>query len=292
MGIDSNGLKSVIYAKKLGVDFTKMAMIGRQEFHLSRKQFQRIMADFQMPVSDEQAAKILEKRCCYTEEFFRHLGAKEVHSFDNSNYEQATHIHDMNQPIPDDLKERYSLVLDSGSLEHVFNFPTAIRNCMEMTKTGGYFIGITPANDFFGHGFYQFSPELFFTMFTEENGFEMTKLLVYGDYVGSRWYDVRAPETVRGRVALTSSIPIFILVIARRISVKPIFSVQPQQSDYVALWEGVRTHNHPANKSRFKQFAQDHLRLLIRLRKAIWPETTFANRALFVPFDLHRECSS
>ena len=285
MGLDSNGLKALIYAKKLGVDFTNTAMIGRQELHLSRKQFQRTMADFQMPVSDEQAAKILEKSHCYSEELFRHLGAKEVHSFDNSNYEQATHIHDMNLSIPDDLKERYSLVLDAGSLEHVFNFPTAIRNCMEMTKTGGYYIGITPANDFFGHGFYQFSPEMFFTLFTEQNGFEMTKLIVYGDYVGSRWYEVRAPETVGGRVSLQSSIPVYIFVVAHRISVKPIFSLPPQQSDYAAVWEGVRTNNYVL-PNRVKHFAQHHLCMLIRLRKAIWPETTFSNRALFVPLDL------
>src|SRR5712672_1976568 len=105
MGLDPNGVKSVLYAKRLGVDPTKTALIGRQQLCLSRKQLQRILAAFQVPVTDEQLAKILEKRNCYSEEFFRHLGAKEVHSFDVSDYERATHIHDMNQPIPDDLKE-------------------------------------------------------------------------------------------------------------------------------------------------------------------------------------------
>src|SRR5438477_418150 len=79
--------------------------------------------------------------------------------------------HDMNEPIPDKFKETYTAVLDGGSLEHVFNFPVAIKNCMEMVKVGGHYLAITPANNFFGHGFYQFSPELYFTVLSKENGF-------------------------------------------------------------------------------------------------------------------------
>ena len=69
------------------------------------------------------------------------------------------------------LKNKYTLVIDGGCLEHIFNFPVAIKNCMEMLQEGGHFIGITPANNLMGHGFYQFSPELYFRIFSKENGF-------------------------------------------------------------------------------------------------------------------------
>ena len=65
----------------------------------------------------------------------------------------------MNTPIYGSLKNRFSALLDAGTIEHVFNFPQAIRNCMEMVKVGGHFIQVTVANNFIGHGFYQFSPE-------------------------------------------------------------------------------------------------------------------------------------
>jgi 2-polyprenyl-3-methyl-5-hydroxy-6-metoxy-1,4-benzoquinol methylase len=54
-------------------------------------------------------------------------------------------------------------VFDGGTLEHIFDYPTAIKNCMKMVKPGGHLLLTTPANNWFGHGFYQFSPELFYS---------------------------------------------------------------------------------------------------------------------------------
>ena len=96
---------------------------------------------------------------------------KDTISIDASAYENATMVHDMNLPVGDELKQKFSVVIDGGTLEHVFNFPTAIRNCMEMLKVGGHFFAHTMANNFMGHGFYQFSPELFYRVFSPENGF-------------------------------------------------------------------------------------------------------------------------
>ena len=44
-----------------------------------------------------------------------------------------------------------------------------------MVKLGGHFIGVYPIDNFCGHGFYQFLPELFFRCFSQENGFESLK---------------------------------------------------------------------------------------------------------------------
>jgi hypothetical protein len=47
---------------------------------------------------------------------------------------------------------------------------------MDLLKVGGTFVASTPANYFMGHGFYQFSPELFFRLFCPENGFRLAEL--------------------------------------------------------------------------------------------------------------------
>jgi 2-polyprenyl-3-methyl-5-hydroxy-6-metoxy-1,4-benzoquinol methylase len=65
----------------------------------------------------------------------------------------------MNLPISETLRQRYSVVYDGGKLEHVFNQPQALKNCMEMVRVGGYFLQTNTANKFMGHGFWQFSPE-------------------------------------------------------------------------------------------------------------------------------------
>jgi hypothetical protein len=88
-----------------------------------------------------------------------------VVTLDNSAYEGAAIVIDLNAPLPDALKNRFTAVIDGGCLEHIFNFPQAIKNSMEMLSIGGHFLGITPANNFCGHGFYQFSPGALFSHF-------------------------------------------------------------------------------------------------------------------------------
>jgi hypothetical protein len=155
----------------------------------------------------------------------------------------------MNRPITETLKGKFSVVIDAGTLEHVFNYPVAIKNCMEMLQAGGHFISITPANNFMGHGFYQFSPELFFSVFKLNNGFEIVKLLVCENYDGAQWYKVSKPKgDISGRVTLVNHHPVYMMCIARRLDdmCEP-FKTTPQQSDYIEAWTQT---DKPPSKSR------------------------------------------
>jgi hypothetical protein len=138
----------------------------------------------------------------------------------------------MNHPIPEALKGTYQTVIDSGTLEHVFNFPVAIKNCMELIKINGHYIGITPCNNFFGHGFYQFSPELYYRVFSKENGFEVQKMIFFIDDNSTSFFDVKDPAVVRERVILNNAYPSYLFVFARKVSQEEIFKNVPQQSDY------------------------------------------------------------
>lgn len=108
-----------------------------------------------------------------------------------------------------------------------------------MLKTGGHYIGITPVNNLMGHGFYQFSPELYYNIFCEDNGFTVVKMVMYSSYgnkLFSDWYEVMNPKSVRSRVMFTNSFPTYLMVLAKKICDKNIFSRGPQQSDYETLW--------------------------------------------------------
>src|SRR5690606_18138908 len=116
----------------------------------------------------------------YADDFLRDaLGARELDVMDYSAYEGAAVIHDLNQPVPGALHERFDAVIDGGALEHIFNFPVALSNLMNMTKPGGRVFLFLPANNLCGHGFYQFSPELMFRVFTEANGFETERVTLW-----------------------------------------------------------------------------------------------------------------
>ena len=142
------------------------------------------------------------------------------------------------------MKRRFTVVFDGGSLEHIFNFPVAIRNCMEMVQCNGHFIGIVPCNNYMGHGFYQFSPELFFRIFTEENGFKMEKMILYETSPMARWYQVFDPQEIGRRVEVRTRRNTLLIIQARKVAVKSLFTTTPQQSDYAAIWQGCNKDGH------------------------------------------------
>jgi hypothetical protein len=172
----------------------------------------------------------------FAEPVFKALGARSVCSIDASAYEGADLVRDLNKPVDANLKEKFDLIYDGGTLEHVFNFPMALQNCMEMVREGGRLFTHTAANNWCGHGFYQFSPELFYSVLCHANGFEVERMIIHvvGPY--NRWYEVADPRAIRSRVELITFFPMQLLIQARRTKVVPIFSKTPQQSDYLLRW--------------------------------------------------------
>ena len=178
MGLDINGVKLLLHARQFDVDFRRVITIGRQMLYVKQHDLKRLFEQAGLPGLSEAEGLGPGN---YAESFLKLLGAEITDSLDASAYEEATIIHDLNQPLPEELHSRYSLVIDGGSLEHVFDFPMAAKNCMDLLEEEGSYIGITPANNFLGHGFYQFSPELYFRVFSPDNGFRVLKMYLYAD---------------------------------------------------------------------------------------------------------------
>lgn len=241
MGLDANGARFLLYAERLGANFEQTAMIGRQSLDLTKAELRESFQAFGNPVDNLVIDQIFSTGNGFAEPLLAQLGAKDIHSFDFSAYEGATHIHDMNRIVPTEFMDRYSVVLDGGSLEHMFNFPVAIKNCMEMLRIGGHYLCITPANNFMGHGFYQFSPELYFSVFAEQNGFELTSLIAFEDRTGTTWYSVKSPIKSKSRILLVNDRPVYLLVVAKKLAKKNIFDSIPQQSDYITAWNSEET---------------------------------------------------
>lgn len=237
MGLSSHGTKSLMYAKAQGVCFTRTAMIGRQELHLSADAFRTNLSLFGYARAANNVKELMGKAGGFAEPFLETLGAIQICSFDFSDYEGASNVHDFNSPIDESFKNRFTAVIDGGTLEHIFNFPMAIKNCMEMVEIGGHFIGLSPTNNFVGHGFYQFSPELFFRIFSEPNGFRIVRMIIFEGRPEAEWFEVADPDAIKERVSLVNSQQTNLLVIAEKVASVQIFAAPPQQSDYVALWK-------------------------------------------------------
>lgn len=235
MGISWHTARFLVSCHNAGTQFEEVATIGRQNLYTRPAEIEEFFEEYSCQATD--GFKGLRENPIYSEPLFEALGSKRVVSVDASDYEGATLVHDMNQPIPESQKAQFDVVFDGGTLEHVFNFPTAIRNCMEMVKLGGHLIMSTPMNGFAGHGFYQFSPELLYRIFSEKNGFQVERMIAFEYYYRSKWYEIADPERVRSRIELVrSEHQVGMIVRARRTRVREIFEQTPQQSDYAATW--------------------------------------------------------
>lgn len=244
MGIDIAGLRFLRYAlsgQALGDTLT----LGRQEIHISAQILRHETGMTNPDASNPFCEWLLETS----------FSASKVASMDISNYEHATLIHDINKPIPIALMNRFDSVLDFGTLEHVFNFPQAVQNCIAMCKTDGMIVHVLPANNQCGHGFWQVSPELFFSLYNETNGFCDTEVYLVSPNRPSEFFRVKKPTN--GQRANVKSKNDLVVAVFTRKSRNQIGDLSVQQSDYVEEWSNQHhtTHSTPSNDSPLKRWA-------------------------------------
>ena len=240
MALDLNSVKLLLWAKNLGVSFERILTLGRQNLYCSRAKLKCALRDFGIPATPEQIDRCFQHEVfhpVFADEFLRLLGAQNPVSVDQSDFEGATLLHDLNDPFPEQLHGQFDLVLDGGTLEHIFDYPKALRNCMELVRIGGHLVTITPSSGHTGHGFYQFSPELFFRVFSADNGFALRKIVFFDvRKEESTFYEVNDPYATGQRGELRTGTALLLFVLAEKIANVPVFANRPQQSDYAADW--------------------------------------------------------
>lgn len=234
MGIDNHVLKFLKYSsikKKFNLTIT----IGRQEIKDTEQNLKKLLNNQYY------------KKSKYSENLLAgNFGSTKIDSIDNNNFEKATHIHNMNDPLPEKLLKNYDTVIDGGCLEHIFNVPQALKNCSFLLKPGGQIIHILPANNFCGHGFYQFSPELFFCVYSNKNGYDQTEIFLADLTDINHWYKVKKPESGI-RVNVRNSNNLYILI--RSVLKNNNFDHSNiQQSDYVFRWNRIKNNDNNNNQ--------------------------------------------
>jgi hypothetical protein len=235
MGIITSFAALLVRARADGVPFDASATIGRQTLAVPLNDlaaFARRLAIAE-PDWDTFAAD------GYAEDFFASfLGAERVTSFDASSYQGASVVHDFNTPLPPDYAGVFDAVVDGGTMEHIFDIKQVLTNYMQLVKVGGSVFIHTNANNLCGHGFYQFSPEFFYRVFTEANGFRVEQLcLIETPFIfleksgAQRVYEAADPSSVGKRAVIITDKPVSVFVHARRIADRRPFVTPPCQSD-------------------------------------------------------------
>jgi hypothetical protein len=242
MGLTSTDLSLLIELRKRRSALLRVATIGRLTLHVHPREIARLVRlyphcsairSYRWGDNAEGVLKTI-------------TGAHEIVSIDYSDYEGATVVHDMNTPIGasrPDMIGQFDLVIDGGTLEHVFNVPTALGNVMGLCRIDGFVLMANPSNNLCGHGFYQFSPELMYRVFSEVNGFCVDTVLLTVCKAMSverdpspRTFRVDDPAKSGRRIMIRNRRPVVIRTLARKISSIGLQYGNVQQSDYSAMW--------------------------------------------------------
>ena len=215
MGIDITALELILlsqrYVKKL--KNTDILTLGRQQIHISRN-------DINNSLNKYNFVHLIDKfnYYDYSENLFRQLlNGNSVDSIDNSNYENANIIHNLN--LPYNSSKKYQYIYDGGTIEHIFNIPQVIENVINMLDVDGLFVSVTCNNNFSGHGMYQFSPEFFLSSLNKKYGMKIEAIYIGKVHTGfEEWIDVNDYKGGRNCSKFDTNDPVYILTIARKIS--------------------------------------------------------------------------
>jgi len=239
MGLDSTSLSFLAYCARSN-PLGNILTLGRQFIskNLTENYYKEIINEKKYSdlsfLNDKFCERLLIKG----------LGAKTVKSLDASEYENADFIQDLNVPLKENLMDKkFDTIVDLGTLEHVFNIPQAMKNINSLCRNNGQIIHVLPADNFLGHGFYQFSPELFFNLYLKKRGFIDTEVFLSESY-SPKWYEwYRAEKPYKGkRLELShryTTPGLFIMV--KTTKLKDNLNWNIQQSDYDWEWNKYET---------------------------------------------------
>jgi hypothetical protein len=217
MGIDIVGLEAILISLKYVTNKKNLLTLARQGIHMYN-------ADIDNLLNKHNLSHLTNKygrRFDWCERLLHDLKFEQIDSIDNSPYEGATIIHNMNNPIPKTSK-KYNFIFDGGTIEHIFNTAQVCENIIDLLEVGGIFCSVTCNNNFSGHGIYQFSPEFFLSAFNKKYGMEIQELyLSQTDNERENWINVNDYNINGGGrncKSFDSTKPVYIIAIIKKIS--------------------------------------------------------------------------
>ena len=120
--------------------------------------------------------KLIKSEKISTQEFFLAIGFSKYLSIDINEANKSL-PYDLNEIIEEkyNYKEKFNLVINNGTGEHVFNQFSLFKNMHNLCDTNGIMLHILPFIDWINHGFYSFHPIMFADL-AASNDYELIKI--------------------------------------------------------------------------------------------------------------------
>jgi hypothetical protein len=156
--------------------------LGSQDIWASRDDLKRCLEDVGSTFHEPSAilshssrtfgmsAAVAEvaKDFVHAKSMFEAMGIEGYLDMDKFDSDNPVLLHDLNDPIPNNLKSRFGLVFDGGTIEHIFDVRQVLGNIVDMLQPAGCVIHL--CSFAIDHGFYGFSPVMFYDYYGA-NGF-------------------------------------------------------------------------------------------------------------------------
>lgn len=219
MALTFHAFKFLEKLKKDNLNFGETLTIGRINNLLEKEDFKLLNIQIDQNV---YADKLLKQ----------HFNLLSLNALDYSSFEDADIIYDLNIPLENPNKQ-FNTIIDFGTSEHVFNVTECLKNISNLCKINGHIVHCLPANNNCGHGFWQFSPELFFSIYDNRNGFDETEIFLINLFDKKNWYKINK-QKIGERLELNSKEPLYLLVKTKKIGKNLYQNIN--QSDYEQQW--------------------------------------------------------
>ena len=201
MGLGVASIQNILELKNLGYfkDLNSVMEIGSQEIHLKvldlKELFEIAGLDKNLIDTFPNVEKWPFKPRCSSRHLFKALGFNNYQSID-LNGELGAVVHDLNKPFEDKSKfNKFDIVTDFGSCEHVFNIAESYKTMHNLVKPGGYLIIYQQTIK--GNGFFTFD-ESFYEGIAAANGYK----IIYSSYLvrtgektkNGSWHEFHIPR--------------------------------------------------------------------------------------------------
>ncbi|MFA6973572.1 MAG: hypothetical protein WC238_02405 [Parcubacteria group bacterium] len=187
MGLPSPSLKFILRKNKQYGFTGPLLTLGNQDIYATEKDIEKWAKEDNISLStpetiqystsrdvpnvNQEASKYIHARTFFE---FMGISAENYYDMDKFDFDKPRIIHDLQCPIDNKFHNFFNLIIDSGTLEHIFDAKAAMENIVRITKIGGFVLQIIPAQNYLNHGFYQFSPTFFYDFYVN-NGFEIVE---------------------------------------------------------------------------------------------------------------------
>ncbi len=121
----------------------RILTLGRQDIWFSYDLLQKMAAEFDAKLSKPGDISLSHKKRFATKGYisddclFKSLGFSESKALDVSNYESAHYIFDLNNAeVPKQLFKTFDVIIDGGTIEHIFHIPNTLNNIYKMLRQG------------------------------------------------------------------------------------------------------------------------------------------------------------